>query len=283
MRIRCDKCSTVYELDDGLLPPQGAPVQCSTCQFVFTAFPPRPARPQPVLEAPPAANSPQPEPEPEPEPVPVPPVERSAPAPAPAPASFEARPARPAPPVVGPARPRPERDVAERTGEITRGPLALDPAAESPPRQAARSGARPRAPGAPAPVEPRFTPDGRPIRKVPFPTDESSLTPVARPLQGKGAHPGAHPQGEKGQGQHAQGGMKMTPAPRRPIWAIVAAVVVVLGVVLLGWLLLSRRGETAREGVEGASEAPAPTGRAHGQGEPELALVPPAGARPRAP
>lgn len=39
MLIRCDKCSTLYELEEDLLPPRGAPVQCSKCQFVFTAFP----------------------------------------------------------------------------------------------------------------------------------------------------------------------------------------------------------------------------------------------------
>jgi predicted Zn finger-like uncharacterized protein len=35
--IRCEKCSTVYELDDHLVPAGGVPVQCSRCQFVFTA------------------------------------------------------------------------------------------------------------------------------------------------------------------------------------------------------------------------------------------------------
>ncbi|HEX7624244.1 MAG TPA: zinc-ribbon domain-containing protein, partial [Anaeromyxobacteraceae bacterium] len=39
MLIRCEKCTTTYELDEALLPPQGAPVQCSRCQFVFTARP----------------------------------------------------------------------------------------------------------------------------------------------------------------------------------------------------------------------------------------------------
>ena len=39
MLIRCDKCSTLYELEEDLIPPRGAPVQCSKCQFVFTAYP----------------------------------------------------------------------------------------------------------------------------------------------------------------------------------------------------------------------------------------------------
>ena len=49
--IRCDKCTTLYELDDKLLPPHGAPVQCSRCQFVFTAYPPGPSEAVPVERA----------------------------------------------------------------------------------------------------------------------------------------------------------------------------------------------------------------------------------------
>ncbi len=40
MLISCEKCSTTYVLDDKLIPPQGAPVQCTRCQHVFTARPP---------------------------------------------------------------------------------------------------------------------------------------------------------------------------------------------------------------------------------------------------
>ena len=43
MLIRCESCSTVYQLDESLLPPGGAPVQCTRCQHVFTAFPPQAA------------------------------------------------------------------------------------------------------------------------------------------------------------------------------------------------------------------------------------------------
>jgi predicted Zn finger-like uncharacterized protein len=43
--IRCERCSTLYELDDALLAPEGSPVQCTRCQHVFTAVPPR-AQPQ---------------------------------------------------------------------------------------------------------------------------------------------------------------------------------------------------------------------------------------------
>ncbi len=40
MRIRCERCSTVYELDERRLPPQGAAVKCTRCQLVFRAYPP---------------------------------------------------------------------------------------------------------------------------------------------------------------------------------------------------------------------------------------------------
>ncbi len=41
--ISCEKCSTTYVLDDGMIPPQGAPVQCTRCGFVFTAKPGAPS------------------------------------------------------------------------------------------------------------------------------------------------------------------------------------------------------------------------------------------------
>jgi len=41
--IRCERCSTLYELDEALLAPEGSPVQCTRCQAVFSARPPRPA------------------------------------------------------------------------------------------------------------------------------------------------------------------------------------------------------------------------------------------------
>lgn len=40
MRIRCERCSTVYELDPARLSPGGTPVQCTRCRHVFRAFPP---------------------------------------------------------------------------------------------------------------------------------------------------------------------------------------------------------------------------------------------------
>lgn len=37
--ISCEKCATTYNLDERMLPPQGAPVQCTKCQHVFLAKP----------------------------------------------------------------------------------------------------------------------------------------------------------------------------------------------------------------------------------------------------
>jgi predicted Zn finger-like uncharacterized protein len=67
--IRCDRCSTVFELDEGLLAPEGSPVQCSRCANIFTARPqraagqalpgsPRAAQPQAAAGPAPAAKAP---------------------------------------------------------------------------------------------------------------------------------------------------------------------------------------------------------------------------------
>ena len=42
MIIECDKCKSKFELDEGILKPDGSKVRCSICQDVFTAFPPEP-------------------------------------------------------------------------------------------------------------------------------------------------------------------------------------------------------------------------------------------------
>lgn len=64
MIIRCERCSTLYDLDETLLAPQGSPVQCARCQAVFTAVPNRPgapatppATPSAPLESPPAPGA----------------------------------------------------------------------------------------------------------------------------------------------------------------------------------------------------------------------------------
>ncbi|MGB8929693.1 MAG: zinc-ribbon domain-containing protein, partial [Anaeromyxobacteraceae bacterium] len=58
MNIRCERCSTTYELDEALLAPEGSPVQCTKCQHVFNAVPPRAAGR--TLVGVPAASPPQP-------------------------------------------------------------------------------------------------------------------------------------------------------------------------------------------------------------------------------
>jgi predicted Zn finger-like uncharacterized protein len=128
--IRCERCSTLYELDESLLAPTGSQVQCTKCENVFTAYPPRapgrtlvgvPAsladRPAEAAEA--AAQA-APPPPPSPAPVaetPSPPAAAAPPPPAPAPA------ARPTPPPsvrrTGPAPVyRPPTPVAAAPGAV---------------------------------------------------------------------------------------------------------------------------------------------------------------------
>ena len=160
MHIRCEKCNTLYELDETLLPSSGAPVQCSKCQFVFKAFP--------------------------------------SPGPEPGQASAEVGGAM-VPGASGAAQ-----DVA-REGEgavlsaAERG--VVQEAAANASGRAAASLAEPESTGAKgqakktnsssssaaaAPDEPQFTADGRPIRKVPFPTMEEPAAPTGpRPVLGR--------------------------------------------------------------------------------------------------
>lgn len=108
MLIRCDRCSTLYELDEALLAPEGSPVQCTRCDHVFTA---RPAS-GPSHEPPPPAEPWRPEPPPPPEddelPEPPPPMDDELPEPAAvsSPASYSTPPLRwdrPGPPVYRPS------------------------------------------------------------------------------------------------------------------------------------------------------------------------------------
>jgi len=45
MLIQCEKCRTVFKLDEALLKQDGSRVRCSRCGYVFMAFPP-PAKPE---------------------------------------------------------------------------------------------------------------------------------------------------------------------------------------------------------------------------------------------
>lgn len=65
MIIRCERCSTVYELEDGVLTPEGSDVQCAKCQHVFRVLPPSAGR---TVQAMPAAPEPPPPPRPTPAP-----------------------------------------------------------------------------------------------------------------------------------------------------------------------------------------------------------------------
>jgi predicted Zn finger-like uncharacterized protein len=52
LHIRCERCATLYELDEALLAPEGTSVQCSRCEHVFTARPvAASAPPAPVPDA----------------------------------------------------------------------------------------------------------------------------------------------------------------------------------------------------------------------------------------
>jgi predicted Zn finger-like uncharacterized protein len=42
LQIACPRCAAAYSLDERLLPPAGAPVQCTSCNHVFNAIPPAP-------------------------------------------------------------------------------------------------------------------------------------------------------------------------------------------------------------------------------------------------
>ncbi|MFL5272587.1 MAG: zinc-ribbon domain-containing protein [Anaeromyxobacteraceae bacterium] len=159
MLIRCEKCSTVYELDEKVLPPGGAPVQCSRCQYIFTAHPS--SAPNGVFAPPQPAAAPAVAPAPE--------VNSAIPAPTPAPAApASAAPARETHPPRSPAAATPPAAGSGAT------PSTTPPPARSTPLPAPRVGSA-------APSEGPRTSDGRLIRKVPFPDDDAPAGPP-RPL-----------------------------------------------------------------------------------------------------
>ena len=56
MRIRCERCATIYELDEKRLPPHGALVKCTRCDHVFRAAPPVAGSESPPPEARPGVS-----------------------------------------------------------------------------------------------------------------------------------------------------------------------------------------------------------------------------------
>jgi len=104
--IRCERCSTVYELDETLLAPEGAPVQCTRCDNVFVAFPSR--APGRTLVGMPAAQAPVATPAPFPAPTPAPTkpsVPGARPTPGPRAPASDARARGPTPQVYRPGPP----------------------------------------------------------------------------------------------------------------------------------------------------------------------------------
>jgi predicted Zn finger-like uncharacterized protein len=126
--IRCERCSTMYELDESLLAPTGSEVQCTKCQHVFTAFPPKsagrtlvgvPAQPQPPAPHPaPAA------PAPAAPPASAPAAQAAAPGPAPAAAPSKADGAGPRPVRTStPAVYRPQAGAGASAAAVPRAPV----------------------------------------------------------------------------------------------------------------------------------------------------------------
>ncbi len=158
MQITCEKCGTVYALDDRLIPAGGAPVQCTRCGNVFTARPTAAAAPEPTRRTMvlfPNSDPPGPAfdrtPAPAPRPAPSePPLTTEAKvalgktllqfpaiqAPAPTPAAPTPRPAAPA---------TPTRGTPAASAPIPEGPTQRVQAPTFPPRTPT-----PRTPGTPA-------------------------------------------------------------------------------------------------------------------------------------
>jgi predicted Zn finger-like uncharacterized protein len=185
--IRCEKCSTLYELDEKLLPPQGAPVQCSKCQYVFKAYPAGGEQPAPAQPAPP-------------------------------------EPAR---------RQEASPDLVREGGSLAGATPARAPARPAPGN----------AGSAPLPAmdgEQQFTADGRPIRKVPFPSAADAPVPGGpRPVlitSSSSSRRGASP-----------GMLRLV--------LVVFVVALVAVAALVGWRLVAHRGERARPAGQGSVEA----------------------------
>ena len=259
MLIRCEKCNTLYELDDHRIPPQGAPVQCSKCQFVFKAYPKghrmgaaaarlageEKERPEAAGGQAPAEESPQPGSGASPRggaaedasPAKEPAARATAAA-----ASIEAE--------------RGEERVVAPTAPTREAPTAPAPAVVEPlaPRQvegagrsaegAARGGAGRARPAAAVPSagEPQFTADGRPIRKVPLPVEEPG--PVI-PRQ-----PAAQPR------MAARGRPSGQRVPM--VWLVPLVVVVVVFLAVAAWRMFSPRSPESTPAPQGAGQVAPP-------------------------
>lgn len=214
MLIRCEKCNTLYELDEKLLPPTGAPVQCSKCQFVFKAYPNAREDVPPANEASAAKD--------EGPPAPATTIE---PADADGDEAADASPTTPVTPAT-PVVTNAASTAARRGGPAT--------AAEASAAKGQGTAAK-KPPPPPPPDEPQFTADGRPIRKVPFPTEEPAPMGARPPM---GRVPGRASSAAKG---------------RR--WAVVVVplvVVLVLVAAFVAWRMLSRQ-QPAAQRAEGHS------------------------------
>jgi predicted Zn finger-like uncharacterized protein len=115
--IRCERCSTLYELDESLLAQDGSDVQCTKCQHVFTAYPPR-------VPGKAAAGAAPRSPEPAARPAPPPPPVEDGPEPVTTPAPAEARPAG--------ASSRPPAEPGARASRSGGPPVYRPPASSGP-------------------------------------------------------------------------------------------------------------------------------------------------------
>jgi len=210
--IRCEKCNTLYELDEKLLPPSGAPVQCSKCQFVFKAYPGPREEPAPASEETEAK------------------AEETA--------AREVLP--PTPPeggdggdggaAVNEPPPVSSADASNASLPGKRAAVTAQPDAGSAKGQAPiakRPG--PRGNALPGPDEPQFTADGRPIRKVPFPTEEPASPMGPRPSLGR-----------------VPGPSEVSSKQRRWVLVLVPLVLaLVLAAAFVAWRMLGRRSDAS--------------------------------------
>ena len=222
MLIRCEKCSTLYELDESLLPPQGAPVQCSKCQFVFKAYP--------VAQAPPQA-------------------------PPPDPGSLGER--APREDELSAGAGRQGEALVREGGALAAGPpmrRIATPAPAAPGSVPARSTPVPVSGGtgrsAGGGDEPQFTADGRPIRKVPFPSGDAG-PPVARAPAAKAAPRGTPAAASTG---------------RALRWIVPIVVILIIAAAIVAWRVLATRGngrgERHRPAAQSMLNGPRPSSAA---------------------